>query len=432
MTLLTCLTSFSSTISELKTQILHKNIMILHTLFLLFSVLLPLGVFTLDQEDENYEGGFIGSSSAKSSSTNSPSLPSSLLESMDPLANEIDNGPFVTRTIAREPPMPKDALIRQHYKCSDYNSAYKPSTNAQRMCLPGRPDWELCGRIVSDDLIATKKEAAELLKMMKKVFIRSTVTVGPTIADINSGLLRDSSGVQRLYVGEDRVYFTLKEYKLYGDIFMRAKAAIAAQWGLNNDYLFFSAPTFVTRILGNATFSPREIHDQYWWPHSDKENTPHYDYSGLLYLSDYGIDFTGGLFSFLSPKNETTDVNEIRSMLENGPTSGKGVKDLWREDLIVEPSAGRFVAFTAGTDSIHRVGKVKSGERYVMSMWFTCNEKKHFKKFLDGKEHREFEEFNPQPMVEIEYVDQCEEGDTNCVEEEDEEVSVGVSGETSA
>jgi len=67
-----------------------------------------------------------------------------------------------------------------------------------------------------------------------------------------------------------------------------------------------------------------------------------------------------------------------------------------------------------------------------MSMWFTCNEKKHFKKFLDGKEHREFEEFNPQPMVEIEYVDQCEEGDTNCVEEEDEEVSVGVSGETSA
>jgi hypothetical protein len=67
---------------------------------------------------------------------------------------------------------------------------YKASTNAQRTCLPGRPDWELCGRIVSDDLIATKKEAAELLKMMKKVFVRSTVTVGPTIADINSGLLK--------------------------------------------------------------------------------------------------------------------------------------------------------------------------------------------------------------------------------------------------
>jgi len=398
---------------------------------LLFSVL-PLGVLHAQEDDDSEgEGGsFIGSKK------NSPSS-SSLLDSLDPLSNHLHDAPFVTRTIARDPPMPKDALVRQHYKCSDYNSAYKASTNAQRTCLPGRPDWELCGRIVSDDLIATKKEASELLKMMKKVFVRSKVTVGPTIADINSGLLRDSNGVQRLYVGDDRIYFTLKEYKLYGDIFMRAKAAIAAQWGLNNDFLFFSAPTFVTRILGNSTFSPREVHDQYWWPHSDKENTPHYDYSGLLYLSDYGIDFTGGLFSFLSPKNETTDISEIRSMLENGPTSGKGVKDLWREDLIVEPSAGRFVAFTAGTDSIHRVGKVKSGERYVMSMWFTCNEKKHFKKFLDGKEHREFEEFNPQPAVEIEYVDHCEEGDANCVEEEGEEevdgeVDVKASGEMSA
>ena len=31
----------------------------------------------------------------------------------------------------------------------------------------------------------------------------------------------------------------------------------------------------------------------------DKENTLHYDYSGLVYLSDYDIEFTGGLFSFI-------------------------------------------------------------------------------------------------------------------------------------
>ena len=362
-----------------------------------------------------FEGGFIGGSPFN----NGENSPSTIDNNFNPLPGH--DAPYETRTIARTPRMPKDTLVRQHYKCSDYLSAYKASEKAIKTCLPGRPDWELCGRLVSDTLIASKKETTALLKMMKKVFIRSNVTVGPTIADINSGLLRDSNGVQRLYHGEDRVYFSLKEYKLYGEIFLRARDQIAAQWGLDNNNLYFSAPTFVTRILGNSTFSPREIHDQYWWPHSDKENTPHYDYSGLLYLSDYGIDFTGGLFSFLSPKNETKDVDEIRSMLENGPTSGKGVKDLWREELIVEPAAGRFVAFTSGLDSIHRVGKVKSGERYVLSMWFTCNEKKQFKTFLDGKEHREFEDFNLKPPVEIEYVDHCEEGDVNCIEEEVEE-----------
>jgi hypothetical protein len=36
------------------------------------------------------------------------------------------------------------------------------------------------------------------------------------------------------------------------------------------------------------------IHDEYWHPHADRNNTPHYHYSGLLYMSDYGKDFTGG------------------------------------------------------------------------------------------------------------------------------------------
>ena len=37
--------------------------------------------------------------------------------------------------------------------------------------------------------------------------------------------------------------------------------------------------------------------------HVDKNNTEHYDYSGLLYLSDYETDFTGGMFAFLDGQN---------------------------------------------------------------------------------------------------------------------------------
>ena len=94
-------------------------------------------------------------------------------------------------------------------------------------------------------------------------------------------------------------------------------------------------------------------------PHVDKENTKHYDYSSLLYLSDYGEEFTGGLFSFIDGDNETA----------------------------VEPARGRLLMFTAGSENLHVVRKVKTGTRYTMSIWFTCDEHKQFKNFLDRPMH---------------------------------------------
>ena len=56
----------------------------------------------------------------------------------------------------------------------------------------------------------------------------------------------------------------------------------------------------------------------------------------------------------------------------------------------VEPRKGRLVMFTSGNENIHRVRKVLSGTRLVMSMWFTCNPNMHFHNFLDGKAHRRY------------------------------------------
>ena len=39
---------------------------------------------------------------------------------------------------------------------------------------------------------------------------------------------------------------------------------------------------------------------------------------------------------------------------------------------------------------VRQVAKVESGARYTMSMWFTCDERREFKTFLDGKVHETF------------------------------------------
>jgi predicted 2-oxoglutarate/Fe(II)-dependent dioxygenase YbiX len=110
------------------------------------------------------------------------------------------------------------------------------------------------------------------------------------------------------------------------------------------------------------------VHDEYWHRHVDRENTEHYHYSGLLYMSDFGTDFTGGLLHFYSASTPS------------------------KVELTVEPRAGRVVIFTAGSENPHMVERVTSGDRLVLSFWFTCNVKREFEIFLDGAAHVAFSE----------------------------------------
>ena len=79
-------------------------------------------------------------------------------------------------------------------------------------------------------------------------------------------------------------------------------------------------------------------------PHVDKANQRAYDLSALLYLTTSGVDFTGGLFAFNDP-------------------------DM---DRLVEPKAGRLLAFTSGFENLHQVRRVRTGERLVLSVWFAA------------------------------------------------------------
>ncbi|KAK1881263.1 2-oxoglutarate and iron-dependent oxygenase domain containing protein 3, partial [Dissostichus eleginoides] len=70
-----------------------------------------------------------------------------------------------------------------------------------------------------------------------------------------------------------------------------------------------------------------------------------FDYTSLLYLSDYGSDFSGGRFIFMDPNGNRT----------------------------VEPRAGRVSFFSSGTENLHRVEKVSWGTRFAITVSFTCD-----------------------------------------------------------
>lgn len=64
------------------------------------------------------------------------------------------------------------------------------------------------------------------------------------------------------------------------------------------------------------------------------------DYSALIYLSEYGTDFTGGELYF--PK----------------------------QDITIEPRLGTLVFFQGDLEHLHEVKEVTSGERYALVMFF--------------------------------------------------------------
>ncbi|XP_068439172.1 2-oxoglutarate and iron-dependent oxygenase domain-containing protein 3 [Clinocottus analis] len=201
-----------------------------------------------------------------------------------------------------------------------------------------------CGRAVTDAVV-TREEAQALRRLAERGLALAGSEGGASILDLHSGALsmgKQFVNIYRYFGDQMSDVFTQEDFRLYSNVRGRIQAVIAETFGLDPKLLYLTKPTFFSRI--NSTIAKTQ-HDEYWHPHIDKVTYGSFDYTSLLYLSDYGSDFTGGRFIFM-------DENANRT---------------------VEPRAGRVSFFSSGTENLHRVEKVAWGTRFAITVSFTCD-----------------------------------------------------------
>ena len=156
-------------------------------------------------------------------------------------------------------------------------------------CLPSR-----CGRAVNDGLIE-ESEAHQLLNLAKKGLAKGGSNGGASIIDLHSGAL--SSGPQ--FVNIYKTYpdlFKAGDFDVYQKVKAKIKAYIAEHFEIEANNLYLTHPTFFSRLEDKEA---KTMHDEYWHIHTDKETYPTFQYTSLLYLTDFGVDFNGGEFVFV-------------------------------------------------------------------------------------------------------------------------------------
>uniref|UniRef100_A0A8C4LEQ4 2-oxoglutarate and iron-dependent oxygenase domain-containing protein 3 n=1 Tax=Equus asinus TaxID=9793 RepID=A0A8C4LEQ4_EQUAS len=201
-----------------------------------------------------------------------------------------------------------------------------------------------CGRGVTDAVI-TRDEARRIRSIAEKGLSLGGSDGGASILDLHSGALsvgRHFVNLYRYFGDKVQNIFSEEDFQLYRDVRQKVQLAIAQAFGISASSLYLTKPTFFSRI--NST-EARTAHDEYWHAHVDKVTYGSFDYTSLLYLSDYLDDFGGGRFVFMEEGANKT----------------------------VEPRAGRVSFFTSGSENLHRVEKVLWGTRYAVTIAFTCD-----------------------------------------------------------
>jgi hypothetical protein len=236
---------------------------------------------------------------------------------------------------------------------------------------------------------------------------------GPTIVDLNTGFIRDTSGLINIYKQGLQVQVAcaplLHVYRVFEGLHSRGlqrllayTASIEGRRAINiwhiapllhcaNFYYAFGRDRSLGTSADSRRVLVRNLTPFYLFfftilglarhLHVDKNNTPHYDYGGLLYLSEYDREFTGGILTFYGSDEKTRE-----QIIEPRP----GMR-LARHVVSTQKfCSGRVLLFTSGPENPHSVSRVISGSRFVLSFWFTCDAAREFQPFLDGEAHTSF------------------------------------------
>ncbi|KAL4648078.1 2-oxoglutarate and iron-dependent oxygenase domain-containing protein 3 [Arapaima gigas] len=203
---------------------------------------------------------------------------------------------------------------------------------------------QTCGRAVTDGVV-TREEAQMLRRLAERGLSLGGSDGGASIMDLHSGALsmgKQFVNIYRYFSEQIKEVFSEEDFRLYWAVRSRIQRTIAETFGLDSTHMYLTKPTFFSRMNSTAA---KTTHDEYWHPHIDKETYGSFDYTSLLYLSDYGVDFGGGRFIFMDADGNRT----------------------------VEPRAGRVSFFSSGSENLHRVEKVEWGTRYAITVSFTCD-----------------------------------------------------------
>nr|XP_058140944.1 2-oxoglutarate and iron-dependent oxygenase domain-containing protein 3 isoform X4 [Dasypus novemcinctus] len=106
----------------------------------------------------------------------------------------------------------------------------------------------------------------------------------------------EAERIRRYFGDKIHTVFSEEDLRLYRDVRRKVQLTIAEAFGVSPSSLYLTKPTFFSRI--NST-GARTAHDEYWHAHVDKVTYGSFDYTSLLYLSDYLEDFGGGRFVFM-------------------------------------------------------------------------------------------------------------------------------------
>ncbi|XP_034645263.1 2-oxoglutarate and iron-dependent oxygenase domain-containing protein 3 isoform X2 [Trachemys scripta elegans] len=223
-----------------------------------------------------------------------------------------------------------------------------------------------CGRGITDAVI-TREEAERIRRIAERGLSLGGSDGGASILDLHSGALsvgKHFVNLYRYFGDKIQEVFTEEDFQLYRDVRRRIQQTIAQAFGISSSSMYLTKPTFFSRI--NST-EAKTTHDEYWHPHIDKVTYGSFDYTSLLYLSDYTEDFGGGRFVFM-------DVGANRTV---EPRAGILVSLFLRIQTntaaTLKSDSGRVSFFTSGSENLHRVEKVRWGTRYAITISFTCN-----------------------------------------------------------
>ncbi|KFQ80042.1 2-oxoglutarate and iron-dependent oxygenase domain-containing protein 3, partial [Phoenicopterus ruber ruber] len=200
----------------------------------------------------------------------------------------------VTEVLARRSENLQDKFIE--IPCSEDYDSHKRFEG----CTPRK-----CGRGVTDAVI-TREEAERIRRIAERGLSLGGSDGGASILDLHSGALslgKHFVNLYRYFGDKIQDVFTEEDFALYRDVRQRIQQRIAQAFGISSASMYLTKPTFFSRINNTEA---KTTHDEYWHPHVDKVTYGSFDYTSLLYLSDYTEDFGGGRFVFMDVGSNKT------------------------------------------------------------------------------------------------------------------------------